>query len=174
MLADELRIARFDAARVFDQYQHTKEVGLEISAKRQPNGPGSYSPELDELAKRERRLAEVTEKVKRTAAGSPERERLEQEERIASIERRIAEIKLEAVHGQRFEESSEKTQIARSKILEEIEAEARSLATERGYALIVPENWAAQGFVGAIVNPKWDDVTEVLLERLNQKYKAKH
>ena len=39
--ADELRIARFDAQRVFEQYQHTKDIQKDVDMKRSVRRPDS-------------------------------------------------------------------------------------------------------------------------------------
>ena len=60
----------------------------------------------------------------------------------------------------------------RAKIIQEICAEARVLVSEEGYSLIVAENSDSDAFPNVILGAKSDDVTEKLLMRLNDRYRA--
>jgi Skp family chaperone for outer membrane proteins len=166
---DDVRIARFDAKRVFEQYQHTKEV----SAKRHPMGPGSATPEIEERIKLKERLANLSERVKQAAEGTGERERSEQAEKIAGLELQLAELRWALENRQRADAASEELRRNRAKLVKEIWSETKSLASERGYALVVPDDLSSEGLLNVITSAKCDDITDELIVRLNQKYQGK-
>lgn len=171
---DDVRIARFDAKRVFEQYQHTKELQDAVSAKRHPMGPGSATPAIEQQLELKERLADLSGKVKRAVEGTPERERLEQAEKIAALELQLAELRRALENRQRADAASEELRRNRAKVIEEIWSEAKLLASEKAYALTVPDNLSADGFLNVIItSAKSDDISDELLARLNQKYQAK-
>src|SRR4051794_14705261 len=90
---DELRIARFDAKRVFDQYQHTKDLEKEISAKRHTRLSEPESERLENHLKLKSRVDDFTARIRGATAGTPERERLEQQLQIATLELQLDELR---------------------------------------------------------------------------------
>jgi hypothetical protein len=173
--ADDLRIARFDAKRVFENYQHTKEAELKVSTWRLPMGPGSVNATSDAVMTAREKVFEVANKTMHASAGTPEREKLEVEKRIAELELEVAELR-SGMHGlAQLTEHTDETLRDRAAIIKEIWAEAKLLATEHHYSLLVADGLEAE--VSNVFVPaasKLEDVTEELLQRINNKYSAGH
>jgi Outer membrane protein (OmpH-like) len=167
--ANDFRMARFDARRVFNEYNHTKEFQQAVDKKRSARATGREASEIEQRRKLKERLVELSAKVKQAGVGTPERERLEQAEKIALLELQIAEIRRELEERQRADAADEELRRNRAKVIDEIRLEASLLAAERGYALVVPD-YAASELNVIITTAKSDDITEPLIERLNRKY----
>src|SRR5262245_58940059 len=92
--ADDLRIARFDAQRVFDQYQHTKDVETAINIRRnsrQSPDPNNLSERYDAARKR---IDDARSAMDRTQAGTPERERAELQLQLATLAAQNLELEI--------------------------------------------------------------------------------
>lgn len=172
--AEELRIARFDAQRVFDQYQHTTDLEKEISVKRNTRLSGPESERLEARLKLKDRVDDFTAKLREATAGTPERERLAQQLQIATLEQQIDGL-ARAIEGLRREQTLKaESQSQRAGIIREIWAEAAVFATENRYSLVIPDGLGADGpFVSIVVTGKFDDITDSLLTRLNKRYSSK-
>jgi Skp family chaperone for outer membrane proteins len=168
----DFRMARFDAKRVFEQYQHTKDVQEAVSARRNVTGPHSETPDIEERVKLDDQLACISDKIKRTAPGSPEYERLALEQRIAALQVHVAALNKTLADWYRGQDSQKEMSHVRAKIIQEICAEVRVLASAEGYSLIVAENSDSDAFPNVILDAKSDDVTEKLLKRLNDRYRT--
>jgi Skp family chaperone for outer membrane proteins len=173
--ADEPVVARFDAKRVFEQYQHTKDIELANSAKRHPMGPGSYTPSMERHDVIKRRFSVATEKLKQANPGSPEHQRGELELRIVSLELELDELRASLENANRAQASAEEHLRHRAMIINEIWAEAGLLGRERGYSVVLPEGLPTDGILLNVIinNIKADDITQTLLTRLNQRYSTK-
>jgi hypothetical protein len=174
--ADELQIARFDAARFFDQYQHTKDLRAAADRKRNVTGPQTDEQlrQSEKLGKLRTRNEEALAGIARAPEGSPESEQLEMKGRIAALELKIEELALN-LEGQRQERNGTKeVELQRTTITGEIWAEAKVIASEKGYSVVIADGLSSDGiFVNVTVIAKIEDITDLLLARLNQRYSAK-
>ena len=167
--ADELRIARFDAKRVFDQYQHTKDESAQHSKHDEP--PSKLDESLDRYKTQKQRIEELQSSV--TAASGDTRERLQLQLETAILRAQNTELQIELQNLRREQELKDKALSKRAQILKEIWATASHFGTERHYHLIVPNDLTADGlFISVITSEHADDITEELLTRLNEQYAA--
>jgi hypothetical protein len=172
--ADEFRIARFDLQRVFDEYQHTKDLKTAVLSKIHVGGPGSYTPSMERHDKLKAAADALTEKFKAATAGTPERERLELQLQIANLELQLHELRRTFESTQRERTQVDETFRQRAQLLGEIFSVASRLCTERGYQVLAPDNIPSDGSVlSFVVSDRGDDLTEPLLARLNREYAAK-
>ena len=171
--ADELRIGRFDALRVYNQYQHTKDIQREIDGKISVGGPGSFTPDIERRAKLKTRSDKLTEALKTTPAGSPERERIDLQLQMTTLELELEELRAAFKGVQRDRSLQDERMRQVSELLGEIQSAALRLSKERGYHVLVPENLPSGSYPSIIVAGASDDVTEALLARLNDEYAAK-
>jgi hypothetical protein len=121
-----------------------------------------------------RQIDGLEKRVKQAVAGGPEQEHLKLELQIALNRLRIYEA-VGAIEGVERELSlRDEARLQRTRILNEIWALAAKLRTERGFTLLVPVNGPDEDqFLTVIVPVDCEDVTDALLERLNQEYAAK-
>jgi hypothetical protein len=172
--ADELRIARFDVQRVFDEYQHTKDLKAATLSKINVGGPGSYTPSMERRDKLKASVDTLTERLKAATAGTPEQERLELQLQIATLELQLDELRRTLESTQRERTQVDDAWRQRAQLLGEIFSAASRLCTERGYQVLAPDNLPSDGSVlSFVVTGTSDDLTEPLLARLNQEYAAK-
>ena len=172
--ADELRIARFDVQRVFDEYQHTKDLKTATLSKINVGGPGSYTPSVERRDKLKTRMDTLTEKLKTATVGTPERERLELQLQLATLETQLDELRRTLESTQRERTQVDESWRQRAQVLGEIFSAASRLCTERGYQVLAPANLPSDGSVlSFVVTGTSDDLTEPLLARLNQEYATK-
>ncbi len=171
--ADEFRIARFDAQRVFDEYQHTKDLRSAIAGKINVDGPATDTPELGRQLKLEARVAELTSKTKAVPANSQERDRLELQLQLATLETQIDDLRRALESIRREQAQKESVQQQRRQLLEEISSAGSRICADRGYQALVPYRVPIEGpFPSIVVSSTGDDLTEALLERLNREYAA--
>ena len=172
--ADELPIARFDAQRVFDQYQHTKDIQRKIDEKRSVGGPGSYTPSIDRRDKLKTRSDKLTEALKTAPAGSPERERIELQLQMAALELELDEVRAAVAGAHRDRSLQDESMRQHAELVGEIRSAALRLGKERGYRLVVPDNLpSGLGlYLPILVSGAGEDLTEALLARLNEEYAA--
>jgi len=177
--AEELRIARFDVKRVFDQYQHTRDLEAMISDKRHSRLPSDSLPsDIDEIKKRyyaaKERLDEARAANGRVQAGTPERERSDLQLQFATVEFQYLELKLTLEGMKRAQTLLDESQRQRAELLQEIWAGAMTLGNERGYRILVPDNLPSGGLIlNVVVTGATDDLTEPLVSWLNERYAAK-
>jgi Skp family chaperone for outer membrane proteins len=167
---DQLRVARFDSDQVFNGYEHTKEIQHAISAKRHPMGPGSDMPSTDEQSKIEAQLTSISDKIKQHAVGTLEYKNLILEQQIAALQVEVAGLKRNLADIYRGEAAQEEISQVRAEIVKEICIEAKALASEKGYSLIIVESPNSGLLPNVILNSKSDDLTKELLKRLNDRY----
>jgi hypothetical protein len=172
--ADELRMARFDVKRVFDEYQHTKDLMRVALGKTNFGGPHSITPSMDRSDRIKERHDKLLDLFRASAAGSSERERLDLQLQISSLERQLDEVRRTLEETQRERTSQDEAMKQRSDILTEIWSAAARLGAERGYLLLIPDYLPTLGPFPILVAPgASDDLTEQLLTRLNEEYAAK-
>jgi Skp family chaperone for outer membrane proteins len=171
--ADELHIARFDAQRVFDQYQHTKDIQRKIDEKRNVGGPGSFTPSMERRDKLKTRSDKLTEALKMAQAGSPERERIDLQLQITALELELDELRAAIEGAKRDRGLQDESMRQHAELVGEIRSAALRLSKERGYRLLVPDNLPSGLYLPILVSGAGDDLTEALLTRLNEEYAAK-
>jgi hypothetical protein len=169
--ADEMRTARFDARRVFGQYQHTKDASAQHSKQDGPVYP-VIEKLIDKGKTQKARVEELTASVNAAAGETRERLQLQLDVATLAVENSDLRLRLESM---RIEQGlKEKAQNQRGMIIGEIWSAAARLATERGFFIVVPEGLPADGpFLSVVVTSKAEDVTEALLSNLNKEYAAK-
>jgi len=170
--ADELRIARFDAQRVFQECQQSKEIEAAKDNQRGDRAP--ETPAATRWFKLKDQVVALTEQVKRAREDAPERERLELQLKLATLT-----LEVEQLHRQFELEELEKKQAAerlreRSEILGAIWGAASRLGAERNYRIVVPDRLPSDGLFFTIpVSGATDDLTDAILARVNEEYVAK-
>jgi Skp family chaperone for outer membrane proteins len=165
--ADEPRIARFDVVRVFEQYQHTKDINAAISDKRHSRLPSDVNAvrECYEAAKK---------RVEDARAANDHTERAELQLRNATLNAQNLELQITVERLKRDKSLQDEASRQRAEILREIWAAARDLGNERGCHLLVLENLPSDLLhFTIVVTGATDDLTEPLLARLNAQYTAK-
>jgi hypothetical protein len=172
--AEDLRIAKFDIQRVFDQYERTKELDREARSKISVSGPRSYTPAMERRDTLKKRLENIKEKMKSIDLGTPAWDQIESQWRIATLDLEIDDLRATLEQMQREKTMGAEGGQQRAGILDEIYAAAALLGAERGYRLTIPVNAPNSGpFLNIIVTGPADDLTEPLLARLNEQYAAK-
>lgn len=168
--ADELRIARFDAKRVFDQYQRTKDESARPSKRDDP--PTELDQTLERHKTQKKRVEELQASV--AAAAADARDHLQLQLAVAILRAQNTELEAKLLRLRREQELKDKALSVRADILKEIWQAASHLAPERHYQLVVPRDLSGDRlFVSAITSEHADDLTELILARLNEQYAAK-
>lgn len=178
-VGEELRIARFDAVRVFDQYQRTKDAERKQSERRNSSIRGPASEGWDALQEMNRynaivaRVKELGAKIEAAKPGSPERAELQIQERAAVLDARETQFKIQEASATRERKQQDEAKQLRAEILKDIRDAVKQLANDRGFQLVVPENLPEDiAMVGIFAALKGDDITEALLTLLNERYAA--
>jgi Skp family chaperone for outer membrane proteins len=168
--ADELRIARFDAKRVFEQYQRTKDESAQRSKYDDP--PTEADQAVERYNTQKKRVKELQASV--AAAAADARERLQSQLDGVILAAQNTELLIRLLRLQSEQELREKALSVRAQILKEIWQAASYFATERHYQFVVRSDLAGDGlFVSVITTERADDLTDAILIRLNEQYAAK-
>lgn len=170
---EELRIARCDMRRVFDEYQHTIELKRLADERRNVTGP-STAAVREVFEARALELKRVEDELKQAPVGTPAWDALQGRRETAGLVLKINQLRFALDRGKRAEAVEAEMKQWRDMVVGEIMTEARALAEERGYDIIVTDVSAFRGtFAPVIATDRAEDVTDELLKRLNRKYAAK-
>lgn len=168
--ADELRIARFDAKRVFDEYQRTKDESTQYSKHDDP--PTELDKALERYKTQKKRIDDLQASV--AAAAADAREHLQSQLDVAILTGQNTELEITLHRLRREQELKDKAISVRAQILKEIWQAASHFATERHYQLVIPNDLTCDGlFISVIASEHGDDLTDPILARLNEQYAAK-
>jgi hypothetical protein len=169
--AEDQRMARYDCNRVYTKYLRTEELSVVVSYMRNTGGPGSTTPGVEQLIARQQQFDDIVVKVKQAIEGTPERERLENAQKIAALELQLAQIHRADELHERAVALSADFRRKQANIIQDIAAEAKLLASEKSYILVVPDNLPPDDFHTVINGASLEDVTDELISRLNAKYR---
>jgi Skp family chaperone for outer membrane proteins len=166
--ADDLKIAKFNLKRVFDECQRTKELQAEIDSRRN-NSHHDWPPIVDEIHGLSKSIGELTAVVNASKIGTRDRRDAERDLKIAKLEKDSLERKLADTERANAEQEEADAKRQRWAILQEIWAEAAKLAAARNYTLVLPEGSPEEiGYFASFPAPMGEDVTDVLIDRENK------
>lgn len=118
--ADESRIARFDVKRVFEQYQHTKDLEAVNDAKRHSRRPSEFTSVIESLEAAKERVVAARTANDRTQADTPERELSELKLQLATLVAQNLELQIALARTKREQTLREESQRERSELIGEI------------------------------------------------------
>jgi len=166
----DLRIARCDIQRVFDQYQHTIDIRSEIDRRRNVTGPQTALNSWD-MHLHVRQGEELAKELKQSEPNTPEREKLQRHGEWLRLEMQLDDLEIRLEMNRREQSLKDEVSRWRDDLLSEIKAGAKALAIERGYDMVVSDSLPSAGSLTALfVTKRADDVTDELLARLNKQY----
>jgi hypothetical protein len=167
--ASELKIGTFDALRVFNEYDHTKELNVKSTTAMFQMGPASAQIETSRYSQLKASIDALSNQLERSSKGQ-DTSRLENELKIAKLELTVEELRMTLSSKQTIDTSINDAQVMRGTLINEIWKEARILAKEQGYALLIPQQ-APPNFSCVVSGGSFPDVTNDLIAQLNRKFR---
>jgi Skp family chaperone for outer membrane proteins len=106
--SDDSRIARFDVQRVFDQYQHTKDIQKDIASKINRSGPQTTAEtlEFEDHKNLIQRRNDLRARADKAPSGTVEKQQLDLQAQIATVLVQLDEAPRALIEGSERERNS--------------------------------------------------------------------
>jgi len=152
------------------------DIRRDIESRINQSGPQTEKLEAQWASLREyyrlrARVEDLQAKLRQVIADPEELNQLKRELEVAVVALNFENVRLSLEGDSRESFLIEESKQRRQRLVDEIFAEAKALAIERGYDMVVSDSLPSDGSLTALfVTKRADDVTDELLARLNKQY----